>query len=278
MSDEMLAWIQFAIDIEKAGREFYEECLKLAKEQRSEELFKFLIDEEKRHEKELTALLEKKSGGDRAKIKASLEKYNQMSLERPMFTKEDLAAIKDPEVLVMEMFNKSAEQERKGINLYLDLEQSQEDPEVKQFFHDLAKQELIHKKKIVNLGMSLFGMEEDEGPMTPEAIEKELSMQKVVIKEVPVKIEKCQFIPQDIIVNKGETVILKINADAPAGLRMINFGINEYISPGKEHVVKFLADTAGEFEYFSNVPCSLGNLKMRGKLIVKGENEPDEEL
>ena len=250
MAEEVLAWIQFALDIERSGRAFYEECLKHSKEQRSEELFKYLIEEEKRHEEQLAELLEKKAGGDQAKIKASIEQYNKMGIEKPMFSKSDLDEITDPNTLTMEMFNKSADQEKKGINFYLDMEEQQTDPEVKEFFHDLAKQELVHKKKIVSLGMNLLGMEEEEENLTPEAIEKELAQQKVVFKEVALNIRQCRFDPAEIRVQKGETVVLKITSDSPAGLRMINFGVNEYISPGKELVVKFLADIFSISELF----------------------------
>ena len=256
MADEVLAWIQFGLDVERSGRKFYEECLKHSKDQRTEELFKYLIDEEKRHEEAFENLLEKKAGGDKAKIQASIDQYNKMGIDKPLFSKSDLDEITDPNTLAMEMFNKSADQEKKGINFYLDMEAKQTDPELKKFFHDLATQELVHKKKIVALGMSLLGMEEEDEDLSPEAIEKELSQQKVVFKEFALNIKQCKFEPSEIRVNKGETVVLKITSDSPAGLRMINFGVNEYISPGKEFVVKFLADTAGEFEFFSNVPCS----------------------
>ncbi len=278
MSDEILAWLQFSIDTEIRGRKFYEECLKHAREQRSENLFSFLVEEELRHEKTLKELLMKKADNDQSRIDAAVQKFNNIKIENTMFSQEDLDAIKDPNALIMEMFNKSAEQEKKGINLYLDIEESNDDPEIKEFFHDLAKQEVLHRRKITNLGMHLFGMDEEEEDNSKEALEKELKSMKVILHEIDLEVKDCKFIPSDIRVKKGETVVLKVNVDAPAGIRMINFGLNEYISPGKPAVFKFIADTAGEFEYFSNVPCRLGNGGMRGMFIVEGENEPDEEL
>jgi rubrerythrin len=279
MSDEMLAWIQLSIDIEIRGRKFYEECLKHAREQRSTELFTFLIGEEKKHEKVLKELLDTKSGDDQKRVEAAVKKYNKLGTEQPIFSQTDLDAITDKRALIMEMFNKSADQERKGINLYLDLEESSDDPEVKALFHDLASQEVVHKRKITALGMSLFGMEEEEEKNTAESIEKELKANKIVFREIPMVAKDGEFKPRDIVVEKGETVILKITSiGEPAGFRAINFGLNEYIRPDKEFVITFIANTAGEFEYFSNVPSSKGNGKMRGKIIIKGENEPDEEL
>jgi len=279
MGDEMLAWIKVSIEIEKRGRVFYEECLKHAREQRSQNLFEFLVSEEKRHEKILTELLEKKSGGDPKKVEAAVRKYNKLGESQPMFSKADLDAITDKKALIMEMFNKSAEQEKKGINMYLDLEAINTDPEIKAFFHDLASQEVVHKRKITSLGMSLFGMEEEEEKDTTESIEKELKASKTVFREITLTAKDGAFSPRDIIADKGETIVLKIKAvGEPVGFRAINFGLNEYISADKDMVLKFLADTAGEFEYFSNVPNSKGNAKLRGKILIKGENEPDEEL
>ncbi|MBW2963893.1 cupredoxin domain-containing protein [Candidatus Woesearchaeota archaeon] len=280
MSDILLAWLQFAINVEKAGYEFYKVCAEKIKDQRAHELFAWLVDEEIKHEKALRTMLEKKAGGDESKIRASVEQFNKLGMEIPLFRKEDLAVITSKNTMVMEMFNISANMEKNGIDLYLDLEAQQQDPDLKALFHDLAKQELRHRKRIVSVSMSLLGMAaEDEEEQTAEQEEKELLSQKTVIHEVTLTAEKGEYIPRDILVNKGETIVLKVEAkDAPAGLRCLAFQLNEYISPGKEHVFKFIADTAGEFEFFSNVPTPGGNEKMRGRFIVKGENEPDEEL
>jgi rubrerythrin len=279
MPDMMLAWIQFAIETEKKGYAFYKVCVEKIEDQRAQELFKWLVDEEVKHEKALKDILDKKTGGDQSKVKAATEQYNKLGMEPEMFNKEDLEKITDKNTMIMEMFNMAAEMEKKGIDLYLDLEGQQEDEELKAFFHDLALQELRHRKKIVGVSMSLMGMEADEEESTPEQEEKELGQQKTILKEVTITVEKCEFTPREIKVNKGETIVLKIIAkDAPAGFRCINFQLNEYISPGKDFEVQFLADTAGEFEFFSNVPCALGNEKMKGKFIIEGENEPDEDL
>jgi rubrerythrin len=279
MSDIMLAWIQYAINVEKAGYEFYKVCLKKIEDQRAQELFKWLVDEEIKHEKALKELRMKKAGNDEAKGKKSIEEYSKMGIEIPMFNKEALEKMTDKNTMVMETFNMAAAQEKTGIQLYLDLEEKQDDPEMKEFFHDLALQELRHRKRIVNVSMSLLGMEPEEEETTKEKEEQELHMQKTIIREVEITAKACEFTPRDITVNKGETIVLKINAvDSPAGFRCINFQLNEYISPGKPFEVKFLADTAGEFEFFSNVPCATGTEKMRGKFIIEGENEPDEDL
>lgn len=280
MSDILLAWLQFAIDVEKAGYEFYKVCVDKIRDQRAKELFAWLVEEEVKHEKALRTMLEKKAGNGQQKIQKSIEQFNKLGIENPLFSKADLKLITSKNTMIMETFNMAANMEKKGIDLYLDLEAQQQDPDLKALFHDLAKQELGHRKRIVNVSMSLLGMEpEEESEQTAEDAEKELMSQKTILREVTLTAEKGEYTPRNITINKGETIILKVSAkDAPAGLRCLAFQLNEYISPGKDHEFRFLADTAGEFEFFSNVPAPGGNEKMRGKFIVKGENEPDEEL
>lgn len=279
IADEMLAWIQFAIGVERNGKEFYKQCLATIDDQRAKELFKFLVDAETKHEAALQKLLEEKSGGDPRKIKQSEEEFNRLGMESGLFTQEQLKRIKDKNTMIMEMFNIASNMEKNGINIYLDLEQKQTDPDMKAFFHNLAKQELQHRKQIDSIGMSLFGMESDEEELTEKQIEKELAMQKVIEKPITIIAKDNGFEPREIRVNKGETIILTIRSpEAPVGFRSINFGIDEFIGKGQETTVKFLADTAGYFEFYSNVPHPGGNEGFRGKLIIEGENEPDETL
>ncbi len=277
MSDEILAWIQFAIEGEDKGLKFYEKCYEAITEKRAHELFKTLIEEEKNHKKMLLDMLNKESGDDPKKVKKSLEDFNKMSVTHPVFDTDSLKKITDKGTLIMEMFNISAGMEKKAISLYLDLEEQQKDKKLKDFFHWIAKQELRHKKQIESIGMSLFGMADDEDEQEDE--EKELRSQKVIIKEFSIVAESGYFKPNRIEADKGDTVVLKLKSiGAPAGFCMVSFFINEYLSPGKDVEVKFLADTAGEFEFFSNVPFPKGNANMRGKVIIKGENEQDDAL
>lgn len=279
MTDEILAWLQFSVDMEKKGLTFYRACLEKATDQRAVELFKWLIEEEERHEKAISKMLAEKSGNDPKRVAAALAKFQKLGAYDAMFSKEDLEKITGKGTMLMEQFNFAAAMEKRGIDIYLDLEAGHHDPDVKKLFHEIAKQELRHRKKIVAVSMSLLGMEADEDEISEGEEEDELASQKTVLREIAMKAEKCEFTPRDIVVNKGETVLLKLKAvDAPAGFRCINFQLNEYVRPGNEAEMRFVADTAGEFEYFSNVPCYLGNAKMKGKIIIKGTNVHDDDL
>lgn len=69
----------------------------------------------------------------------------------------------------------------------------------------------------------------------------------------PVKeIERYSFDPAFLVVNKGDTVVLKIHAlkGAKHVLEIKDFGIDETtINKGEEKTVRFLADKAGTFKF-----------------------------
>ena len=69
----------------------------------------------------------------------------------------------------------------------------------------------------------------------------------------PVKeIERYSFDPAFLVVNKGDTVVLKIHAlkGAKHVLEIKDFGIDETtINKGEEKTVRFVADKAGTFKF-----------------------------
>jgi cytochrome c oxidase subunit 2 len=42
------------------------------------------------------------------------------------------------------------------------------------------------------------------------------------------------------------------------------------IEPGSSKTVTFVADKAGTFKFFCNVPCGEGHREMTGQLVVNG--------
>lgn len=88
--------------------------------------------------------------------------------------------------------------------------------------------------------------------------------------------KRFTYDPQAIIVNQGDKVIIDITSeDVPHSFTLLDFGdpqeggINEFLSPGKEVTVEFIADKKGEFVFGCDVACGSGHLDMLGKLIVK---------
>ena len=91
-----------------------------------------------------------------------------------------------------------------------------------------------------------------------------------ITREFSITAKQFEFIPNEIVVNKGERVILHIKSvDVTHGFSIIDYDINEQLNPGQEVTVNFVADKAGEFTFFCSVPCGRGHSSMQGKLVVK---------
>ena len=89
------------------------------------------------------------------------------------------------------------------------------------------------------------------------------------IKQFDIIAKQWEFIPNEIKVNKDDTVILNIKSiGVNHGFMLTEFGVNEFLSPNKQITVEFVADKSGEFEFSCNVPCGSGHGRMRGQLIV----------
>lgn len=77
------------------------------------------------------------------------------------------------------------------------------------------------------------------------------------------------FSLKEISVNKGDRVRIKVtNTKGTHDFNIDEYGIREATPLGKEAVIEFTADKAGEFEYYCSMPGhrQAGQL---GKLIVK---------
>lgn len=115
--------------------------------------------------------------------------------------------------------------------------------------------------------------DEELGISTPtdseqDQIEEELA-QTTNIKEFDITAKQWQFSPDTIEVNEGDTVILNIKSiDVSHGIALPDFGIDEFLSPGNEVKIEFIADKKGTFSFFCSVSCGVGHSGMRGKIIV----------
>ena len=102
----------------------------------------------------------------------------------------------------------------------------------------------------------------------PDQIE-EVLIQTINIKEFSITAKQWQFSPDTIEVNEGDTVILNIKSiDVSHGIAIPNFGIDEFLSPGNEVRIEFIANKKGTFSFFCSVSCGVGHSGMRGKIIV----------
>jgi heme/copper-type cytochrome/quinol oxidase subunit 2 len=80
---------------------------------------------------------------------------------------------------------------------------------------------------------------------------------------------RFEYDPGILRVNRGDTVIIKLQADDVVhGLYIDGYDISTHAEPGQPGELKFVADRTGAFHIRCSVPC--GNLHpfMIGKLVV----------
>jgi len=89
------------------------------------------------------------------------------------------------------------------------------------------------------------------------------------VKEFSMTAKQWEFIPSTITVNQGDTVKLSVRSlDVSHGIALPDFGIREFLRPGKSTEIEFVADKKGTFSFFCSVSCGIGHGNMRGTLIV----------
>lgn len=90
------------------------------------------------------------------------------------------------------------------------------------------------------------------------------------VKEFTINAFRFGFEPKTIRVNLGDTVRIKATSvDVPHGLAIPEFGVNMYLTKGKQETVEFVANKKGTFQLYCSVPCGSGHGSMQGILIVE---------
>jgi len=89
---------------------------------------------------------------------------------------------------------------------------------------------------------------------------------------VRVSAERFAFTPSEIVVEKGTTIEFHLTSDdTDHGFKIVGTDVNVEIPKRRrgETVVKFVADTAGEFVIECSRPCGAGHTAMTALLRVK---------
>ena len=89
------------------------------------------------------------------------------------------------------------------------------------------------------------------------------------VKEIEVRSEGLTFIPAEIRVNRGDTVrITYVNTRGTHDWTLDEFdAATSRISAGESETIEFVADEAGEFEFYCSVPGHRAR-GMYGRFIV----------
>jgi len=90
------------------------------------------------------------------------------------------------------------------------------------------------------------------------------------VRRIPVVARKFVFIPNEITMRKGESVVLEFTAPEVAmGFFAPELGLRALIVPGEVAKVPFTADRAGRFDFLCDVFCGDGHEGMSGHLVVQ---------
>ncbi len=89
-------------------------------------------------------------------------------------------------------------------------------------------------------------------------------------RRIPVVARKFVFIPNEITVRKGESVVLEFSAPEVAmGFFAPELGLRTLIVPGEVSRVPWRPDRAGRFDFLCDVFCGDGHEGMSGHFVVK---------
>ena len=75
--------------------------------------------------------------------------------------------------------------------------------------------------------------------------------------------------PAEIKVEKGDTVVIAVSADAPDDIHLHGYDIEKPVEPGQPARFQFKANLEGEFEIESHVAEDAGRDPLVGTLIVE---------
>lgn len=89
--------------------------------------------------------------------------------------------------------------------------------------------------------------------------------------EIDIIARQWEFVPDEITVNEGDTVVLHITSeDVTHGFSLPQFsGASGAINPGEETTIEFVADKAGTYDFHCSIFCGSGHGGMKGTLIVE---------
>ena len=96
-----------------------------------------------------------------------------------------------------------------------------------------------------------------------------LALAKPKERVIKVIAKKFVFVPNEIRLKQGETVILQFTApEVPMGFSLPDYALRTDIVPGKVNLLRMTADKTGSFAFLCDVFCGSGHEEMNGMLIV----------
>jgi heme/copper-type cytochrome/quinol oxidase subunit 2 len=91
-----------------------------------------------------------------------------------------------------------------------------------------------------------------------------------MVQRIDLKASRFSFSPSTLEVKAGVPVELHIvSTDGTHGIAIPGLSIKQQLDQGKETVVSFTPDKAGQYPFRCSVMCGQGHLDMKGQLIVE---------
>lgn len=98
----------------------------------------------------------------------------------------------------------------------------------------------------------------------------DIDREKVPKQTIEMTAERFHFTPEELHVNVGTLVTLKITAiDGTHGFDFAAFGIDETLERDQTEFIEFYASQKGEYEFKCSHFCGIGHLWMNGKVVIE---------
>jgi len=98
----------------------------------------------------------------------------------------------------------------------------------------------------------------------------DIDREKVPKQTIEMTAERFHFTPEELHVNVGTLVTLKITAiDGTHGFDFAAFGIDETLERDRTELIEFYASQKGEYEFKCSHFCGIGHLWMNGKVVIE---------
>jgi rubrerythrin len=147
--EDILKYIQLAIDTEKRGIKFYTEAKNAVDDYNMNRLMDVLLDQEHIHLKYFTDLYEaEKNKGFKDAEEVATKYKGQAPVKNPLFGAHQINEIAKKKSTIYHLFNQAIEFEQKGHDLYMDLAKKINDKKISDFLKTVAHEELRHKEFI----------------------------------------------------------------------------------------------------------------------------------
>jgi len=118
------------------------------------------------------------------------------------------------------------------------------------------------RRKIIFLAALIAAL----GALTLAAVSKNGSATEKVIR---VKAKKFEFNPSEIVVKKGELIMLELTSeDITHGFKLPDLGVRTEVKPGTVSHLRITPDKTGKFSFTCDVFCGSGHEDMSGIFVV----------